>query len=183
MVFRMHRSVAIVLFLAGLAAAGVAACGSGDGDASETAVTDTERESTSGGGAGGEAILIKTNVKIDIPEGGPVSGATISKGEVLGGSSIAGSPFCTGGTFRDQHGDDPAVGLVLRTFDCPDGSLKLGITPGPPTTPRTQAGPWRVLSGTGAFEGLQGDGQVEIEYEPGTRATEGRETFTGTVSQ
>jgi hypothetical protein len=182
MVIRVHRSAAIALFLLGLAAAGVVACGGGEGDASETAVTD-ERESTSGGEAGGESMLIKTNVKINIPEGGPVSGTTISKGEVLGGSSIADTPLCPGGTFRDQHGDDPAIGLVLRTFDCPDGSLRIGITPGPPTTPRTQAGPWRVLSGTGAFEGLQGDGQVEITYEPGTRATEGRETFTGTVSQ
>jgi hypothetical protein len=181
MVFPMHRSMAIVLFLMGLAAAGLAACGGGDG--SETAVTDSERQSTSAGGAGGESMLIKTSVKINIPEGGPVSGATISKGDVLGGSTIGGSSFCTGGTFRDQHGDDPAIGLVLRTFDCPDGSLRIGITPGPPTTPRTQAGPWRVLSGTGAFEGLQGDGQVEIEYEPGTRATQGRETFTGKVSQ
>jgi hypothetical protein len=181
MVFRMHRSGAIALLLCSLAAAGVAACG-GDGDTSETAVTDTDRESTAGGEAGAESVLIRTTVRIDIPEGGPVSGTTISEGEVLGGSSIADSPFCPGGTFRDQHGDDPSVGLVLRKFDCPDGSLRLGITPGPPTTPLTQAGPWRVLSGTGAFEGLQGDGQMKIKYEPGTQATEGRETFTGTVA-
>jgi hypothetical protein len=177
----MQRSAAIVLFLLSFAAAiGIAACG-GDDDA--TPVTDTERESTADAGAGGESILIKTDVEINIPEGGPVSGTTTGEGEILGGSSLGDSHFCPGGTFRDQHGDDPAVGLVLRTFDCPDGSLDIGFTPGPPTTPRTQAGPWRVLEGTGAFEDLQGDGQMEIKYEPGTRATEGRETFTGTVAR
>jgi hypothetical protein len=181
----MQPSPAIAPFLLGLAAAiGIAACGGDDGDAGgPTAVTDTERSSTAGGGAGGESILIKTDVEINIPEGGPVSGTTISEGEVLGGSSIGDSPFCARGTFRDQHGDDPAVGLVLRTFDCPEGSLRIGVTPGPPTTPRTQAGPWRVLEGTGAFEALKGDGQVEIKYEAGTRATEGRETFTGRVAR
>jgi hypothetical protein len=130
-------------------------------------------------GEGSEEIVIKTQVKIGAAE--ELRGSSVSEGEVLGGSSIGDSPFYPGGTFRDAHGDDPDIGLVLRTFDCPDGSLRIGFTPGPPTTPRTQAGPWRVLSGTGAFEGLEGDGQMEITYEPHTEATEGRETFTGTV--
>jgi hypothetical protein len=119
---------------------------------------------------GGEAILIRTHV-------------TIPTGEVLGGSSIGDSPFCASGTFRDRHGTaDPSVppfGLVDRTFRCPDVTLRIGFTPGVPHG-RTQAGPWRVVSHTGAYEGLEGDGQMEITYEPGSD-TKGRETFTGTV--
>jgi hypothetical protein len=128
----------------------------------------------------GEEIAIKTHAKIQIPEGGPVPGSSTGKGEVLDGSSIGDSPFCPGGTFSDMHSDDPDIGLVDRTFRCPDGSLRIGFTPGMPQG-RTQAGPWKVVSGTGAFDGLEGNGQMEITYEPNTRATEGRETFTGTV--
>ena len=109
----------------------------------------------------------------------------IPTGEVLGGSTIGDSPFCPGGTFRDKHGsEDPSVppyGLVDRTFRCPDGSLRIGFTPGEPQG-RTQAGPWRVASGTGAFKGLRGAGQMKVKYEPGSD-TKGRETFTGTVTR
>ena len=125
--------------------------------------------------------MIRTRVTIGAAE--ELRGSNVSAGEVLDGSSIGDSSFCPGGAFRDAHGDDPDIGLVLRTFDCPDGGLRIGFTPGPPTTPRTQAGPWRVLSGTGAFEDLRGNGPMEIKYEPHTRATEGRETFTGTVAR
>jgi hypothetical protein len=38
----------------------------------------------------------------------------------------------------------------------------------------------RERHGCGAYEGLEGDGQMEITYEPGSD-TKGRETFTGTV--
>ena len=92
----------------------------------------------------------------------------IPTGEVLGGSTIGDSPFCPGGTFRDKHGsEDPSVppyGLVDRTFRCPDGSLRIGFTPGEPQG-QTQAGPWRVASGTGAFKGLRGGGQMKMTYD------------------
>jgi len=68
---------------------------------------------------------------------------------------------------------------VDRTFVCPDGSLRIGFTPGFPQG-RTQSGPWKVLSGTGALETLQGNGEMEVKYERGSH-TKGRETFTGTV--
>ena len=155
-----------------ITAFGVSACGGDDGNAPEA---------TADGGAGGDPILIKTNVEIDIPEGGPQPGKSISEGEVLGGSSLGDSPFCPGGTFSDLHSDDPDVGLVDRTFDCPDGSLRIGFTPGVPQG-RTQAGGWKVLSGGGAFEGLRGGGQMEVKYERGTHGSEGREMFTGTVT-
>ena len=160
------RTLRLSLVLVGILPIGfiVGGCGGDDGDPAE----------------GSQEIVIKTGVVIDIPEGGPQPGKSISEGEVLGGSSLGDSPFCPGGTFSDLHSDDPDIGLVDRTFDCPGGSLRIGVTPGVPTG-RTQAGPWRVVSGTGTFDGLRGDGQMEVKYEPGTRSTEGRETFTGEV--
>jgi hypothetical protein len=71
--------------------------------------------------------------------------------------------------------------LVDRTFRCPDGSLRIGFTPGV-RQGRTQTGPWKVLSGTGVFEGLQGSGQMETKYE-GSSDRKGHETFTGTVAR
>lgn len=176
---RQVRWLAVALTLATI---GLAACGDDDGDENGAATTPgVDSDLSADPGEASEEIVIKTHVDIDIPTGEVLRGSSISEGKILRGSSIGDSPFCPDGTFRDQHGDDPDIGLVLRAIRCPDGSLRIGFTPGPPTTPQTQAGPWRVLSGTGAFEGLQGDGQMEIEYEPGTKGTEGRETFTGTV--
>ena len=164
------RRLAVALTIT---AFGVAACGADDGNAPETPAD---------AGAGGNSILIHPKVEIDISEGGPQPGKPISEGEVLGGSSRGDSPFCPGGTFSDLHSDDPEIGLVDRTFQCPDGSLRIGFSPGPPPTPLTQSGPWHIVSGTGAFKGMEGDGEMEIRYEPHTDATEGRETFTGTVN-
>ena len=96
---------------------------------------------------GGEAILIKTHV-------------TIPTGEVLRGSSIGDSPFCPGGTFRDKDGND-TIGSVDRTFRCPEASLSNGFTRGVGQN-RKQTIPWKIVSGTGAFEGPQGSGQMEI---------------------
>ena len=162
------RRLAVALTIT---AFGVAACGADDGDAPEI---------TADGGAGGNSILIHTKVEIDISEGGPQPGKPISEGEVLGGSSLGDSPFCSGGAFSDLHSDDPDIGLVDRTFDCADGSLRIGFTPGVPQG-RTQRGGWKVISGGGAFEGLQGGGQMQVKYERGT-GSEGRETFTGSVT-
>jgi hypothetical protein len=175
---RQVRWLALALTLASV---GLAACGDDDGDEDGAATTPgIDNDLAADPGEGSEEIVIKTDVVIDIPEGGPQPGKSISEGEVLGGSSLGDSPFCPGGTFSDLHSDDPDIGLVDRTFDCPEGSLRIGFTPGFPEG-RTQAGPWSLVSGTGAFEGLHGHGEMEIEYEPGTRSTEGRETFTGTV--
>jgi len=151
---------------------GIAACGEDDGhEGGTTAAKGVETTSTTASD-GNEPIVI--NTRVDIPTG-----------EVLGGSTTGGSPFCPGGTFRDEHGsEDPSVppyGLVDRTFRCPDGNLRIGFTPGQPQG-RTQAGPWRVASGTGAFKGLRGGGQMEVKYAPGSN-TKGRETFTGTVTR
>jgi hypothetical protein len=123
--------------------------------------------------------VIKTSVEINAAEENV--GSNVSRGEILDGSSIGDSPFCPGGTFQDAHSEDPAIGFVDRTIECPDGSLRIGFSPGAPTDPLHQSGPWHVVSGTGAYDGLEGDGEMTIEYEPHTQATEGQETFTGTV--
>ncbi|MDX6580828.1 MAG: hypothetical protein QOI10_12 [Solirubrobacterales bacterium] len=170
------RWLALVLTLATV---GLAACGD-DGGGTDAATTSTVNGDGSAGAEGGEKIVIRTHVNIEIPKGGPVPGSSTGQGEVLDGSSIGDSPFCPGGTFSDMHSDDPDIGLVDRTFRCPDGRLRIGFTPGVPQG-RAQAGPWKVVSGTGSLAGLHGDGQMEIKYEPGTGSTEGREKFTGTV--
>jgi hypothetical protein len=174
-----HRLRGWVLALA-LATLGVAACGGDDGGESESATTAAADSNIStDAGQAGEEIVIKTQVKINAAEENV--GSNVSRGAILDGSSIGDSPFCPDGTFQDAHSDDPAIGFVDRTIQCPDGGLRIGFSPGPPPTPLTQSGPWHVVSGTGAFKGMQGDGQMEIAYEPHTEATEGRETFTGTV--
>ena len=166
-----HDKAVKLLLSAVLLALAVGCGGNGGGQAGEAGTGETtataDQTATATATDGGEAILIKTH-------------ATIPTGEVLSGSSIGDSPFCPGGTFSDKHGND-TIGLVDRTFRCPDGSLRIGFTPGHPQG-RTQAGPWQVVSGTGAFEGLRGGGQMEIKYERGN-SSEGRETFTGTVTR
>ncbi len=154
-----------------LAAIGLAACGDGD--------TGEESSDADGDAAVEEEVLIKTEVEIG--SGDELTGSDISRGEVLDGSTLGDSSFCPDGTFDDAHSEDPDIGFVDRTFECPDGTLRVGFSPGQPTTPLIQSGPWKVVSGTGAFEGLEGDGQMKIKYEPHTQATEGRETFTGAV--
>jgi hypothetical protein len=160
-----------------VATLGLAAC-SDDGE--ETATTSGAGNDIAGDSeAASEKILIETQVKIDAAKQN--RGSNVSRGEILDGSSIGDSPFCADGTFQDAHSEDPAIGFVDRTIQCSDGSLRIGFSPQAPTNPQTQSGPWHVVSGTGAFEGLEGDGQMKIRYEPHTQATEGRETFSGTV--
>ena len=132
---------------------GIAACGDGDEGGTTAAESD-------------EPILIKT--RLHIPTG-----------EVLRGSTIGDSPFCSGGTFRDKEGD-----TVERTFRCPDGSLRIGFTATGEPQGRTQRGPWAVRSGTGAYKGLRGGGRMKVTFDPGSDTkTKGRETFTGTVTR
>jgi hypothetical protein len=142
-------------------AIGLAACGDEGGT---TAAPDAEATSTQTA-ENGEPAQIKT--RLHIPTG-----------EVLRGSTIGDSPFCSGGTFRDTKGDTPE-----RTFRCPDGSLIIGFNPtSEQPQSRTQAGPWTVRSGTGAYEGLRGGGRMKVTFEQGSHS-KGRETFTGTVTR
>lgn len=157
----MHR--AVVPFIVGVLLVG--ACGGGEDDASET-----NGES--------EQLVIRTSVTI-----APTAGAEpIATGEIVEGSTLGDSPFCVGGTIRDTHGSpDPEVLLIARTITCPDGKVRLDLSP-ELSQSSTQTGSWIIVSGTGAFEGLSGGGEMETVYDPDPEAP-ARETLTGTATR
>lgn len=75
----------------------------------------------------------------------------------------------------------------VRKITCPDGTMRIGYTPevgadpAPPgETP--QKGVWTIVSGTGEYEGLRGDGKSEAVYGP-SPSSPVRSTFTGTVTR
>lgn len=154
------RVVRWLALLFALASLGLAACGEDD---------EGESEAAADAAGATEEIVIQT--EITFPRGGA------PEGEVVDGSVIGDSPFCSGGTFSDSEGD--ASWLVEKAIECDDGTLRIGFSPGKPVD-QTQAGPWKVLGGTGAYEGLEGGGRMEMKGEPGD-PLHGRETFTGTV--
>jgi hypothetical protein len=140
-----------------ITAIGVAGCGDDDGGTAPASAQS---------GEAGEAILIKTHLKIPA-------------GKVLPGSHIGRAAFCSGGKFRDEPGS--SVGSQIKTIRCSQGSLKIAFSPIGDGSCTHQSGPWRIVSGSGAFEGLRGHGRMNVEFMRGTRG-EGRETFTGTVT-
>lgn len=162
-----------------IAAASLVACGDDDGDATgATEPPGIESTSTPGGESDGEQLLLLTRMTFTPGEVG-------ASGRILDGSTVGDSPFCPGGTVEDKHGSqDPAeepYGLVDRTITCADGTLRMGFTPQEPQG-RTQTGPWKIVGGTGALEGLQGSGRMEATYDRGDD-TKVRERFTGTVTR
>ena len=159
---------AVVLIPVGVLLVG--ACGGGEDGPSEASAKSDD-------------LVIKTSVV-----GATTPGAEpIATGEVAEGSTLGGSPFCVGGTILDTHGSpDPEVALIARTITCPEGRLRIDITPEVSQEMRhedlTQAGSWKIVSGTGAFEGLRGSGEMEIVYDPDPTAPAlGR--YTGTVTR
>lgn len=162
---------AVVLVLVGVL---LGACGGDEDEAAETSAPSTTEPR-------GEPIVIRTRVVIAAAPGAE----PIATGEVLDGSTLGGSTFCAGGTILDSHGSpDPAVepyGLVDRTITCPDGTVRVGFTPEEPQG-QTQTGSWTIVSGTGAFEGLRGSGEMEVVYESDDDDV-GREALTGTVTR
>ena len=153
---RHRRRLALAMAVAAL---GLAACGEETGTSASS-----DPEATSQHVAGeGEAILIKTRL-------------TLPDGEVLDGSVIGDSPFCPGGTFHDEHGTGEF--LVLKTFECPGGTIEIGFSP----TERSlkQSSLWKVLDGTGDFEGMSGHGEMSAKFDR-AEPSSGQETFTGTV--
>jgi hypothetical protein len=154
----------------------LAACG-GEGDATGREATPTESPASDQT----EPILIETRVSLRVEDPRYNSKAGISPGDLLNSSAIGDSPFCSGGAMRDRHGSPEVGGLVDRTFDCRDGTLRIAFTPGMPEG-RTQSGLWHVVSGTGAYEGWEGGGEMEITYDRGSD-TKGNETFKGTITR
>lgn len=164
--------------LASVLALVVGACGGGEDGAADTgAASPTEPL--------GERLVIRTHVVIAAMEGAQIP----ATGEVLEGSTLGNEPFCVGGTIEDRHSsDDPAVasfGLLDRTITCADGTVRVGmtpeVTPGQAPGP-TQAGSWTIVSGTGAFEGLRGGGEMETTYDPDHESV-AHEMLTGTVTR
>lgn len=71
--------------------------------------------------------------------------------------------------------------LIARTITCPEGTVRMDFVP-EVALGLTQTGSWTIVSGTGAFEGLSGSGEMEIAYDPDPDAP-ARETYTGTVTR
>jgi hypothetical protein len=160
---------AVVLVLVGVLFLG--ACGGEKDDSSDTGAASTTAPRD-------EPIVIRTKMVIAaVPGAEP-----IATGEVLDGSTLGGSAFCAGGTILDSHASgDPAVepyGLIDRTITCPDGTVRIGFTP----DVQTQTGSWTIVTGTGAFEGLRGSGDMVVVYDSNDESL-GRETLTGTVTR
>jgi hypothetical protein len=147
------------------------ACGGDEEDAADTSAASTTAP-------GGEPIVIRTRVVIAAEE----RAEPIATGEVLEGSTLGGSEFCAGGTILDSHGSpDPDVLLIARTITCPDGRVRMNLTP--EVQPgQTQTGSWTIVGGTGAFEGLRGSGEMEVVYDPDDDSP-ARETLIGTVTR
>jgi hypothetical protein len=146
------------------AAVALAACGDDDAD------TTTKRPAADAG----EPITITTRL-------------SIPTGEIVRGSSIGDEAFCSGGTFRDR---EPGSGAVVKTISCNGGRLTIAFNPrypqGDPDGGRTQRSAWTVVTGTGRFEGLRGHGSMVVKFaKPSSNGefTNGRETFTGTVTR
>ena len=162
---RRARWLAAALTVTAVALAG---CGADE----EAGVKDAKSDQPSKSAAAAEAdpILIKT--RVDLPTG-----------EVVDGSTIGDSPFCPGGTFMDQHGT-AEIGFVDRTITCQDGTLRMGFDPQVPEG-NTQGGPWRIISGTGAYKGWEGRGQMVMRYDPSDKSphpSRGQERYRGTVT-
>ena len=156
---RERLTIALTVLVVGLTACGDGVEGEDTGAATSPVV---ESETAAGGGEPVEMV-----VRYD----------RLPDGEVLPESQIGDAPFCPGGTTHDEHGGGVGEGLVVSTFDCPDGDLT--ITFSPTQHSLKQSSLWRVLEGTGSFEGLQGSGQMKAKFEKSGEG--GMARFTGTI--
>jgi hypothetical protein len=146
------------------------ACAGNGGGTSATSTTERS----------GEQLVIRTKLIVAAEPGAE----PIATGDVLEGSTLGGDPFCSGGTILDTHGASDFVdsyGLIDRTITCPDGTVRIGLTPEVGAEGPTGKGSWTIVSGTGAFEGLRGGGEMNVVNDPDDESVE-RETLTGTVT-
>jgi hypothetical protein len=144
-------------------AVGLTACGD---------TSDSDNDAPARVAKPSEKVVIKTKAKlIEI----------VDTGTILNGSTLGDSPFCPGGTWSGGHGNLENDWLD-KNIKCPDGTLRIAFDPRTRTKRAdTDTGPWKIVSGTGAFKGLRGSGRMTIKFGPGDQPTEGHETFTGTV--
>jgi hypothetical protein len=152
------------------------ACGGDEKDAANASAASTTAPR-------GEPIVIREKLIIAAQE----QSEPIATGTILAGSTFGGTPFCAGGTILDSHASlDPKMEpyLIDRKITCPDGTVRIGFTPEVGAEPQgsTQRGSWKIVSGTGAFEGLGGSGKSEAAYGPDPHSPV-RETLTGTVTR
>jgi hypothetical protein len=166
---------AVMLVLVGVLFLG--ACGGDEEDAANTSTASTNAPR-------GEPVVIREKLIVAAKE----NSEPIATGTILAGSTLGGTPFCAGGTILDSHASlDPKMEayLIDRKITCPDGTVRIGFTPevgGAEPQGQTQRGSWKIVSGTGAFEGLGGSGKSEAVYGP-TPNSPVRETLTGTVTR
>jgi hypothetical protein len=153
----------------------LAACGGDEDPAADTSAASTTVPL-------GERIVIRTKMVIAATPGSE----PIATGRVLEESTLAGSPFCAGGTILDSHAStDPTVepyGLIARTITCSDGTVRVGLTPEVGPHGPTGKGSWTIVSGTGAFKGLRGSGKMTVVSDPADESV-GRETLMATVTR
>lgn len=153
-----------------VAAASLTACSDDAGTHATTRATTTSTGTTHTASPHGErkTIVIKTQF-VDFD------------GVVVDGSLIGNSAFCAGGTLHHESGS-PEIGYpAINVFTCGDSQLKIGFGPGPDQmNNRIQTSDWKVLEGSGDFAGVTGSGRMKVEF-PRVGASNGQETFTGTV--
>ncbi|MEO8329560.1 MAG: hypothetical protein ABI586_06120 [Candidatus Nanopelagicales bacterium] len=159
--------------LLGLCTTALLLSGCGGGGNDETATTaPVESKSVAPLVNGKVEIVIKTYADLQ---------SVVDIGKVLDGSSVGDLSFCPKGTFSGGHGNTDN-GWLDHIFECSDGTLTIAFDPRNQKE-RSASGPWEVLSGTGAYQGMTGSGQMEIKFPADPQVATGHETFTGTVSQ
>ena len=153
----------------------LAACGGDEDNAASTSAASTTTPR-------GERIVVRTRMVIAATPGAE----PIATGKVLEESTLADSSFCAGGTILDSHGSTDLTvkpyGLIDRKISCPDGTVRIGLTPEVGAQGPTGKGSWTIVSGTGAFEGFRGKGTMKVVNDPDDESL-GRETLTGTVTR
>ena len=152
------RGLALAL---AVTAVGLAGCGD---------ATDADNDAPAAAPKSSQKIVIKTSAElIEI----------VDTGKIVSGSTLGNAPFCPGGTWSGGHGN-LSYDWLDKNIKCPDGTLRIAFDPRT-SKGQTDSGPWKVVSGTGAFKGMRGSGQMKIKFPPGDMPATGRETFTGTV--
>ena len=170
-------AVALVVSAIGLAGCSLEDAGTDDGTAADPDVTSPSSVATTA------APDVDGDVEVPVLNGDAIfvldHVTGINEGKVRRGSFIGDSPFCPGGSMRHEHGR-PGVGTGIATFRCRDGSLSIGFTP-LPAPGLIQSSPWEVVSGTGSYKGVRGQGWMVVRFEGGN-SEGGQETFVGTIT-